>query len=96
MPSQAAMVPGIKHSRSTPVIPEEGPAPSITDFPRSSLDAACMMPTLLEQLQVSIELPVPFTDTQPLQKANRDHRWHDRLLCSTPTCLAQHMTLVPR
>ena len=53
MPLQAAMGPPLKPSRSTPVIPEEGPAPSIADFPRSSLDAARMMPTLLEQLQAS-------------------------------------------
>ncbi len=52
MPLQAVMGPPLKPSRSTPVIPEEGPAPSIADFPRSSLDAARMMPTLLEQLQV--------------------------------------------
>ena len=53
MPLQAPMGPTLKPSRSTPVIPEEGPAPSIADFPRSSLDAARMMPTLLEQLKVS-------------------------------------------
>lgn len=52
LPNQAALGPGLKSSRSTPAIPEEGPAPSITDFPRLSLDAARMMPTLLEQLQV--------------------------------------------
>lgn len=51
-PHLAALGPSLKSSRSTPAIPEEGPAPSITDFPRTSLDAARMMPTLLEQLQV--------------------------------------------
>ena len=55
MPLQAPMGPTLKPSRSTPVIPEEGPAPSIADFPRSSLDAARMMPTLLEQLKVSTD-----------------------------------------
>ena len=49
---QAPLGAGMKSSRSTPAIPEEGPAPSVRDFPRSSLDAARMMPTLLEQLQV--------------------------------------------
>ena len=52
MANQAPLGAGLKSSRSTPAIPEEGPAPSIRDFPRSSLDAARMMPTLLEQLQV--------------------------------------------
>ena len=63
MPVQAAMMPALKPSRSTPAIPEEGPAPSIVDFPRSSLDAARMMPTLLEQLQVSAArcCPPPLT-----------------------------------